>query len=137
LKRVHDREFASVSALPGFDRYTHFVAQVADWGEVWSLRTASGWLLVGTPEGGECVPVWPHRPYAEACARGEWEGAEPASIPLDRWLAAWLPGMVRDGRFAAVFPTPNGQGVVVAAGKLADDLRQALSQIVGEGGEPA
>ena len=127
-KSVSEQEFAAVSALPAADRYSHFLAQVADWEEVWSLRGPSGWVLAAADDGRPLVPVWPHARYAEACAAGGWAGSAPAAISLDRWLEAWLPGLARDGRGVAVFPVPSGAGVPVEAERLAADLSEALEQ---------
>jgi hypothetical protein len=85
-------------------------------------------VLMGDPDEHELVPVWPHSRYAEACANESWVGAEPSSIPLDRWLEAWTPGMIRDKRQVAVFPVPSGQGVVVTPERLRVDLLQELEQ---------
>src|SRR5262245_44195609 len=109
-KTVSDREFASVSALPGPERYSHFVGQVADWGEVWSLRGPDGWVLAGDDDGKPYMPVWPHARYADACAVDAWAGAKPEAIPMERWLTAWLPGLSRDGHRVSVFPLPSGVG---------------------------
>jgi hypothetical protein len=126
MKHVSDQEYSTVNALPAKERYGHFVAQVADWKQVWSLRTASGWVLVGDADGTECVPVWPHSRYARAFAEGPWEGAEPAAISVEVWVERWTKGITRDGRLVAVFPTPGNQGIVVSAERLCDDLRDQL-----------
>lgn len=125
---MSDREFVAVCALPGPDRYAHFVEQVADWGEVWSLRGPDGWVLAAGEDGQPVVPVWPHARYAEACAVGGWTGASPEAIPLDRWVAAWLPGLARDERGVAVFPVPSGSGMLVDPEQLAADLADAGEQ---------
>jgi hypothetical protein len=127
-KRVNDQELAAVTALPAADRYSHFVEQVADWEEVWSLRGPGGWLLAGDDAGVQLMPVWPHARYAAACAVAAWEGAEPTPIPLDRWLEAWTPGLAKENRQVAVFPTPSGQGVAVTPDRLRDDLLEAREQ---------
>ena len=128
MKRVNDQEFAAVTALPASQRDEHFIKQVADLQEVWSLRGAAGWVVAGDSQGRECVPVWPHSRYAQACAQGKWEGTEPASIPLDRWLEAWTPGIIRDGRAVAAFLTASDQGVVVSAERLRDDVQEELNR---------
>ncbi len=128
MRLVNDSQYAAVVALSGPDRYSHFVRHVADVEEVWSLRTAEGWVLASAENGRQLVPVWPHPRYAAACATGNWQGAEPAQIPLDRWLEAWTSGMQRDGRDVTVFPTPSGQGVVVPPQRLHDDLLKECSQ---------
>jgi hypothetical protein len=50
--------------------------------------------------------------------------SEPTEIPLNEWRTAWLPGIERDGRQVAVFPTPDARGVVVTADRMLDDLQQ-------------
>jgi hypothetical protein len=85
-----------------------------------------GWILLGDDEGHEAVPVWPHERYAAACASGDWVGSEPRPIPLAEWRTAWLPGIARDGRRLAVFPTPNDKGPVVTAERLQAGLDKEL-----------
>jgi hypothetical protein len=119
---MSDDEFHSVVRLPGPGRYSYFVKKVADWEDIWSLRNADGYVLARDPDGTELVPVWPHPRLAEACARGEWENCEPVAIPLETWTARWIPGMEKDGRKVAVFPTPEDKGVVATPRQLLDDL---------------
>jgi hypothetical protein len=128
MRQVTENEFAAVTALVGADRYAYFIRHVADTQELWSLKSAEGWVLMAAGEGLALVPVWPHPRYAQGCAEDEWEGAEPAAIPLDRWLERWTPGMAQDGRHVAVFPIPGGQGVVVYPERLREDLRAECSQ---------
>jgi len=128
-KVVKNQEFAAVSALPGPDRYTHFIGQVVDWGDVWGL---CGPGRVGARRRRQ----WPttHAGLAARAVRrgmrnrGVGGGSVPEAIPLDRWLEGWLPGIARDGRAVAVFPVPNGVGVTVEAEWLACDLSEALEE---------
>ena len=122
---VSDAEFAAVSALPSAERYAHFVKRVADSEEIWSLRGKDGWILAADPTRA-LVPVWPHPRYAAACVSGVWTGSEPAAIPLEQWLAVWLPGIARDHRAIAVFPVPLGPGNVAEAERLREDLMREL-----------
>jgi hypothetical protein len=104
---MHDKEFANVGGLPAPARYRYLCARICDWGEVWSLRNAEGWVLSRDDGGHEGVPVWPHPRFAEACAEGDWRDCIPAVISLDDWLNKWLPGMGRDTRFVAAFLLPG------------------------------
>jgi hypothetical protein len=128
MKIVNDKELAAVIALPGADRYGYFVRQVADWEEIWTLRTSDGFVLVASTDERQLVPVWPHRRFAEAFAEAQWKGAEPAAIPLEQWLQAWTSGMNKDDRGIAVFPVPSGQGIIVTPDRLHDDLSEECSQ---------
>ena len=123
---INDKQFESISALPAPERYSHFVRQVADWQEVWSLRSDDGWVLLGDSDGQEYVPVWPHARYAEAFATDGFSGSSPTAIPLDAWLERWLPGIAADGRSIAVFPVSPSRGVTVSTEQLRADLEREL-----------
>jgi hypothetical protein len=120
-------EFESVIKLPLGARYEHFIKKVADWKEIWSLWK-DGWVLMGDKDGNEAIPVWPHPMYAEASAVGEWLGCQPKKISLDDWLEQWSPGMAKDKRMVAVFPTAVGETVTVDPLKLKSDLEEELSE---------
>ena len=105
--RLTAKESEAVSALPPDERLRHLVKRVADWEEVWSLREPNGWALSRGASGEVAAPFWPHPDYAQRCAAGEWAGCEPQTIALDAFFERWLPGLARDGRVAAVFPTPE------------------------------
>jgi hypothetical protein len=127
-RHINDHQLRAVSALPAAERYGHFIRQVADWREVWSLRDQSGWALVADDLGRECLPVWPHARYAEAIATDEFATSHPQAIALDAFIDEWLPRLERDGKLLAVFPTKAGRGVVVPAEKLRADLEQESAQ---------
>jgi hypothetical protein len=127
--KINDKELTSVLRLPLEKRYQYFVKHVADWREMWSLANANGWVLYGTKESKEVVPVWPHSAFAKVCATGEWSDCEPRSIDLDEWIETWTSGLIRDQRLVGVFPTPNSQSVVVTPQRLADDLHDELTSI--------
>jgi hypothetical protein len=129
--KVHDRELASVIALPPQARYNYLLGKVADWKEVWSIADEGGWVLMGDSQGRELVPIWPAERFAAVCCILEWEGRTPKRIPLADWMSKWVPGMQADKRDVAVFPILTGEGVnkgiVVDPSKLAKDLEEALS----------
>ena len=124
---MHDKEYDSVLSLPGERRYAYFIKRLAGEELLWSLAGEAGWVLAGDNEGREVVPVWPHARFAAACATGEWADTEPRSIELTNWLEKWIPGMLRDRRFVAVFPTPSDKGVVITPTRLREDLAEELS----------
>lgn len=128
-KKINEKEFTSVVHLAAPERYTHFIKRVADRQEVWSLYADGGWALVGDDNGNELVPVWPHEEYAVACAKDKWTGYRPQVIELRAWMKRWIPGMIKDKRNVAVFPTPSMQGVHVSPERLKNDLEAELALI--------
>jgi hypothetical protein len=122
-------EFEAVSALPPAERYEHFVRQVADWEALWSLREHGGWVLLGDPDGNECVPVWPHAAYAEAFGKVAFPQSAAEAVALSAWLERWTAGLRRDRRRVAVFPVRDGareSALVVEPERLHADLEREL-----------
>lgn len=124
---MNQHEFASVISLPAGQRYSYSIKRIADWGEVWSLWSESGWVLSVDDDGHEIVPVWPHAKFAAACSSGEWDGATPRMLSLKDWLERWIPGMINNNQRVSVFPTPHMNGVVVTPERLKIDLEYEMT----------
>jgi hypothetical protein len=127
---LSDEEYEATLCLSDTGRYAYFIDKVSNQGLLWSLAGETGWVLAGDSEGQEVFPVWPHPRFAAACATGSWEGDEPRSIDLSAWLERWIPGMLRDRKKIAVFPTSAAydKGIVVPPDRLRADLQRELSQ---------
>jgi hypothetical protein len=123
-----DEEIRSALGLDGPTRYRYFVKKAADAQQVWSLQRDDRWALAGDDAGHELVPVWPHEKFALLSAAGKWAGYEATAIDLDAWLVRWIPGMQKDSRLVAVFPTPQDKGVAVEPRRLEADLREEMAQ---------
>jgi hypothetical protein len=128
MKHVDEQEFRAVSALPAPQRYGYFIQQVVAWREIWGLYTPSTWAFLSDAGNRPCVAVWPHHCYAEAWAKGEREGAVVSPIPLGHWLEMWSRTIVMNGEAVAVFPIPNGDGIIVTAERLHADLLEELGK---------
>jgi len=126
---IHPKELAAVLELPAAKRYAHTVAQSADWGALWGLRSADGWVTSADAEGRPAVAIWPHKQYAEACASGAWSGTEPAEIEIHEVVEQFLPSLAREGTRVGVFPTPLGKVVYVDPNQLETDLRNELCKL--------
>lgn len=112
--------------VSGPKRYAYFVKKVVDHGEIWLLSYQEGVVLASDGDR-EILPVWPHEEFASICADGPWHDAYPKKVELLKWLEQWSYEMRSDQRSIAVFPTPDGRGVVVKADRLAEDLRNELA----------
>jgi hypothetical protein len=128
--QVNEHEFRRVITQPAKVRYKYFVSRVADWKQLWSLRNQEGWIQAHDEEGRILFPIWPHHRYADACATGPWQDCHAELIDLDVWLDRWIPGMTRDKRWVAVFPTPQCMGICVSAEQLERDLRAELARLI-------
>jgi hypothetical protein len=120
---IDAEEIRHTFALPAGERADACLQLVADWEEAWALRDAAGWIV--DRESG-ALPLWPHAAFAEACARGAWEGATAAAIALGELLDDLLPLLAEDGLAVAVFPSPEDAGVAMPPGELRARLEAEL-----------
>jgi hypothetical protein len=132
MKSPTQKQIAAILALAAPARYEHFIKVVADADEVWGLRGAGGWTFLGDSENRQSFPVWPRSEYAALCAADAHQES-PSPILMQEFLERWLPGLEKDGRLVAVFPTPTGQGIVVPPRRLRDDLAAYVKDWYGEG----
>ncbi|MCU0760134.1 MAG: DUF2750 domain-containing protein [Steroidobacteraceae bacterium] len=124
---VNDKQYASVLALDGPKRFKHLVAQVADWGEVWGLRTAEGWMLVQDDAGNIAFPIWPHERYAVGYNDATSSGCQAVSIEVHEFVDTWLPRFADEGNQLAVFPTLADRAIFVTPDLLSIAIREELS----------
>lgn len=124
--QVNDPEYANVVRLGPDKRYEYFVKKVCDWEEIWSIKDVNGWCQMGSSDGRECVPVWPAHRYAQAFCVSEWKDCTAVLIPLEKWIRSWIPGMEKDGKCVAVFPTSEMQGVIRKPNEFLLDLQEEL-----------
>ena len=118
---VNPKQFTAVIALPGNERYEHFVKVVADSQQVWGLYK-DGWALAAADDGKTVFPMWPAREHAQACAETEWSGYEPRAFKLGELLNELLPKLKLDGVLPGVFYTPANKGVTPSV----DELKRAI-----------
>jgi hypothetical protein len=123
---AHD--LLGVFDLPGEERYTEFLEQVARQGQVWTLKGDDGFIAFSDDDGRECFPFWPDAACAAALATGDWDDCRAEPLTLDVFMTRWLTGMAKDGRLVAVFPAPDGTGVVIGPEALLQDLREECEQ---------
>ena len=126
---LNDEQYEAVLSESDEKRYEHFVKRCADWGEVWLLKRGESDWAITRGRTGDSLAVWPHPRYAEACAVGEWDDREPASVAVDAFLDDFIPSLVSDGLQVSVFPRPGRGGHDVSPRTLRSDIDAALAEI--------
>jgi len=124
---VGPKQLQALLALPGRERFEHFVKVVADREEVWGLCD-DGWALAGADDGTLVFPLWPAAECADACATEGWRDCEPRPISLHDLFDALLPMLKEGGMLPGIFPTPTGGGVTPSVEELSEAIRSELSR---------
>ena len=101
---MNEKQFKAVLALDSFDRYNHFISKVADWEQLWGVKSDEGWLVPVAPEKFKYFPLWPHPEYAQKIAEENFPGHSATEIGLKELLDHWLPLFEQDQVKVAVFP---------------------------------
>jgi hypothetical protein len=86
---LSDDEMQRVLSWDTDDRYAYAINKIREHGELWTLKSPTGWVVSSNPTGQPCVPIWPHEHFARLEATGSWADAQPDRIPLDKdWFTA-------------------------------------------------
>ena len=121
------QQLADVVTLPARQRYTRFVQQVAESGEVWGLYR-DGWALAKTDDGTLVFPMWPASDYASLCAEYEWDGYDAQAFSIEELLDDLLPQLEQDRVLPGIFYTPGDKGVTPSVAQLRADLAEELGR---------
>ena len=101
---MNEKQYEAVLALDSSDRYDHFISKVADWQQLWGVKSAEGWLVPIAPEDFEYFPLWPHYEYAQKITDENFPGHTAAEISLEELLDHRLPLFEQEKVKLAVFP---------------------------------
>jgi len=119
---MNEKQFEAVLALDSSDRYDHFVSIVADWEQLWGVKSDEGWLVPVSPEEFEYFPLWPHPEYAQKIVDENFPGHSATEISLEELLDHWLPLFEQDQVKVAVFPSKEWKFWCIEP----QDLKEAL-----------
>jgi hypothetical protein len=113
------------------NKYTSFIERVAAAKLVWALKSKDGWANTHSSDDEEIdvIPFWADRAYAKVCARDEWRGFLPVSIPLAEFLENWCIDMANEQVLAGINWDANMLGKECTAVDLAIDLLNQLNNI--------
>ncbi|TKB53968.1 DUF2750 domain-containing protein [Ferrimonas aestuarii] len=102
-------------------RFAEFIEQVKQNQKLWTLANEQGCVLVDTGEE-QCLVLWHDEALAQSWAVEDYQGCKAMAISLGDFLEKWAPGMTKDGFDIAVVPTRGGEGDVMSAEELANEL---------------
>jgi hypothetical protein len=117
------KEVNAVMALDNQARFRHFLKQVVDFEQAWSLWSR-GWGLMALADQSLVLPLWPAEEYAMLCKSGQWESYEATPIQFHDLINDLLPSLAEDGILCGVFPTPAGDSITLKPSELIVELRR-------------
>ena len=121
---MRNSKIDNVINLTASERYDYFIRKVADFEEVWGLKDAEGWALMGNEEQ-VLFPVWCEMEFAELC---KWNNYQPTAIPVDDFIEKLLPKLGKDNVMLAIFPTPKGKGIISKVHDVRTDIENECEQ---------
>ena len=125
-REPNDREFEAILGLPPEKRYRHFMERIVDFDHVWMAEDDDG-LLTFNHRGGEILPVWPARRYAEHVLKDTFPDARFVAMTVRDWLEHTLCPLERETDvWLAVFPDADGYGCRAACADMIADLEDEL-----------
>ena len=125
---MNEKQFESVQSLDSNARFQHFVSKVADWEQLWTVKSDEGWLVPVAPEGFEYFPVWTHPEYAQKITDLNFPGLKAEEISLQEFLSHWLPLLQDDDVKVAVFPNREWTFWCIEADDLMAELVEEMRQ---------
>lgn len=125
---MNDKQYEAVLALDSFKRYDHFVSKVADWQQLWGVKSDEGWLVPVAPEDFEYFPLWPHPEYAQKVTDENFPGHQAVEISLKELLEHWLPLFEQDKIKVAVFPNSEWTFWCMEPHELKEELQNEMAK---------
>ena len=124
---MHVKKFKQVTKLSSEERYSYSIRKIADFEELWVLKTDEGWTMI-SDSNTNVFPVWPEKEFAQGYCRETLQNCYADKIDLNEFLEKWLPGLVNDDVQIVVFPVEDFKGVVVTTNKFKRDLLEESAQ---------
>ena len=90
--------------------------------QLWILTDQDGCVMLNT-EDEDCTPVWPSEAFAQSWATDDWSECKAKAIDLKTWHSRWTQGLEDDDVAIAVFPSENGEGLVMSAQEFDFELK--------------
>lgn len=111
-------------SLGNADKYAYAVNKIRKHGELWSLKSADGWVLGVDPDGNAVFPIWPHEGYARDAATGAWQDSSPECISLDDWKNVSITVLEEYHAILGVMtsPGPEGRWLAVPVNSFTSDV---------------
>jgi hypothetical protein len=128
MMEISTENFLSLSQMLPELRFEYTLAKMIETQSLWGLYGESGWVMLKADDDA-CLPIWPHKEFAEAWVKDEFPNCQPKKIDFVKWTDIWLPGMKNNQTLILVFPLGDDEeGIMLEAEEMIscieDDLRK-------------
>jgi hypothetical protein len=128
MMEISTENFLSLSQMLPELRFEYTLAKMIETQSLWGLYGESGWVMLKADDDA-CLPIWPHKEFAEAWVKDEFPNCQPKQIDFVKWIDIWLPGMKNNQTLVLVFPLGDDEeGIMLEAEEMIscieDDLRK-------------
>ena len=125
--KISQKEIESVSSLPAFDRYQHFIKRVADFELMYTLCD-KGDFAIADLDNNELLSFWPAKEYANLNAIGEWSAYQVKEISIQDFEDEVIDIIVSQSYLLNIFPTNDKTGFVVDLEEFSRDLSSEMGK---------
>jgi hypothetical protein len=105
-----------------------FYRQSVENGAVWTVRDDDGYPAPKNSDGRRAQPFWSSRSRVERIIENvpAYAGFEPEEVPLDAFLAEWVPQLEAEDLLVGVnWSGPNAVGYDIPPGDVKESIRAA------------
>lgn len=129
MNEISQADFVDLSKMLPELRFEYALAQMIEKQSLWGLYGENGWVMLKADEV-NCIPIWPHKEFAEAWVKGDFPDCQPKQIDFVEWLDVWLPGMKNNKTLVLVFPLgEDEEGIMLEADEMISCIEEDLEKL--------
>jgi hypothetical protein len=133
MNEISSADFLELSKMLPELRFEYALTQMVEKQNLWGLYGESGWVMLKADEDA-CIPIWPHKEFAESWVKDEFPNYAPKQIDFVEWVDVWLPGMKNNNTLVLVFPLGDDEeGIMLEAEEMISCIEEDLEKLGGKG----
>ena len=126
MMMIEMKELEVIKQLTAEEKYTFFIVQVIENGEIWGL-CGEGWAsFLDDTQGLQAFPVWSDKAFAELNAVGQWENFKATPFTVQQLISELAPELTQANIQLSVFKFPQDSGHLIAAEEVSNTLQNKL-----------
>ena len=129
MNEISQADFVDLSKMLPELRFEYALTQMVEKQILWGLYGENGWVMLKADDD-NCIPVWPHKEFAEAWVKGDFPDCQPKQIDFVEWIDVWLPGMQNNNTLVLVFPLgEDEEGIMLEAEEMINCIEEDLKKL--------